>query len=124
MAHFAEIDENNIVIRVLVTDNKDPNGDEGYEWLLQNLGGTWKRASYNTDGGVHSNGGVPFRKNFPSPGFVYDLELNAFRTMQPFQSWTLDKETCKWAAPTPYPNDDKQYEWNESTLSWDKVTAP
>jgi hypothetical protein len=68
MAHWAELDENNVVLRVLVGDNNDPANDEGYQWLLDNLGGTWKKTSYNTVAGVHTNGGTPFRKNYAGIG--------------------------------------------------------
>jgi hypothetical protein len=106
MAHWAEIDENNIVIRVTVGDNNDPNGDEGYQWLLDNLGGTWLKTSYNTIGGVHTTGGVPFRKNYAGPGYIYDSVKDAFippkppvqeltRTNQTID-WTLNEQTCLW----------------------------
>lgn len=133
MAHWAEIDKNNIVIRVLVTDNNEP--DEGYQWLVDNLGGTWIKASYNSFGGVHyipdpardENGnkipsGQPhLRYNYPGPGFLYNEELDAFVPPKPFNSFILDENTCWWKAPIPYPNDGNDYEWNESNLSWDEV---
>ena len=118
MAHWAEIDENNIVLRVLVTDNNDPVGDEGYQWLLDNLGGTWLKTSYNTVGNQHAKGGTPFRKNHAGPGYFYDERLDAFIPPKPYASWVLDTETCQWNAPTAQPNDDKRYTWDEDTLSW------
>jgi hypothetical protein len=108
MAHFAEIDENNNVVRVLVTDNNDPNGDEGYQWLLDNLGGTWIKTSYNET----------IRKNFAGIGFVYNPELDAFIPPKPFPSWQLNEETCKWESQVPYPTDGFTYLWNESELAW------
>lgn len=87
MAHFAEVDENNIVLRVLVTDNNDPNYDEGYQWLIDNLGGTWIKTSYNGN----------IRKNFAGIGYTYDPERDAFIAPKPDgDNWILDEETCKW----------------------------
>lgn len=108
MAHFAEIDENNIVLKVLVTDNNDPAGDEGYSWLVENLGGRWVQTSYNAN----------FRKNFAGIGFTYDEELDAFIPPKPFESWVLNEETCRWVPPVPMPQDGKIYNWNEETLTW------
>jgi hypothetical protein len=109
MAHFAEIDENNIVLRVLVTDNNDPAGDEGYQWLIANLGGTWVQTSYNAN----------FRKNYAGVGFTYDLELDAFISPKPYPSWQLVEETCQWEAPVPYPTDGFTYSWNEAEIAWE-----
>lgn len=87
MAHWAEIDENNLVLRVIVTDNNDPNGDEGYLWLLNNLGGTWVKTSYNGN----------IRKNFAGIGFSYDETLDAFIPPKPTEgNWTLNTELCIW----------------------------
>lgn len=116
MAHWAEIDENNLVTRVLVGSNDDP--DEGYQWLIDNLGGTWVKTSYNTMGGVHTKGGEPLRKNYASIGHTYDEVKDAFIGPKPFDSWLLNEETCLWEAPTPRPTDDKLYIWNETTISW------
>lgn len=118
MAHFAEIDENNIVLRVLVTDNEDPNGDEGHQWLVDNLGGTWVKTSYNTRNGVHLLGGTPFRKNYAGLGFTYDSVRDAFIPPSPFESWVLNEETCQWESPIPYPEDGKVYIWDELTTNW------
>lgn len=111
MAHWAEIDENNIVLRVLVGDNNDPAGDEGYQWLINNLGGTWIKTSYNAT----TNG---FRKNYAGIGYSYDEQRDAFIAPKPFESWVLDEETCRWEAPTPMPTDGLAYIWNNETLSW------
>jgi hypothetical protein len=110
MAHFAELDENNIVLRVLVTDNDYPN--EGYDWLLETFGGAWVQTSYNAN----------FRKNFASIGFTYDSKRDAFIAPKPFESWELDEETCQWVAPIAYPTDGKIYKWDEESLSWIEVT--
>ena len=129
MAHFAELDENNIVIRVLVGDNNDPNGDEGYQWLIDNLGGTWVKTSYNAVAGKRRDPETNeitdepgFRKNFGQPGYTYDLQKDAFFPPKPEkkESWILNEDTFLWEAPSPYPNDGFNYAWDESSLSWIK----
>ena len=120
MSHWAEIDENNIVIRVTVGDNNDPAGDEGYKWLIDNLGGRWIKTSYNTKKGIHLLGGNPLRKNYAAIGFIYDENRDAFIAPKPFESWALNEETCQWEAPTPRPADGF-YVWDEPTLSWKEV---
>lgn len=98
MAHWAELDENNVVIRVTVGDNAEP--DEGYQWLIDNLGGRWIKTSYNTIGGVHTLGGTPLRKNFAGVGFTYDEEKDAFIAPRPEGiGWILNEETCLWENP-------------------------
>jgi hypothetical protein len=100
MAHFAEIDQNNIVVKVLVTDSNDLNGDEGYQWLIDNLGGTWIKTSYNTFGGLHLLGGQPLRKNYAGVGYTYDAERDAFIPPKPEGvGWILNEETCQWENP-------------------------
>jgi len=106
MAHWAEIDENNIVLRVTVGDNNDP--DEGYQWLLDNLGGTWIKTSYNGN----------IRKRYAGTGYFYDEERDVFIAPQPFTSWILNEETTDWEAPTPMPDDGKFYYWDEASLRW------
>ena len=123
ISHWAELDENNIVTRVLVGDNNDPAGDEGYQWLLDNLGGTWVKTSYNTVAGQHTNGGTPFRKNYAGIGYSYDESRDAFIPPKPFASWTLNEDTCTWNAPVAYPTDGEMYTWNEETTSWDVVSV-
>ena len=117
MSHWAEIDKDNIVLRVTVGSNTEP--DEGYQWLLDNLGGTWIKASYNTRGGKHLKGGTPLHYNYPGIGFNWDG--TGFAAPQPYPSWTLDKETYLWTAPVAMPTDDKRYVWDEPTLSWKVV---
>jgi len=122
MAHFAEVDENNIVTRVLVVDNSQE--DNGQEFLAETLGlgGTWKRTSYNTQGGVHTSGGTPFRKNYAGIGYTYDSGRDAFIPPKPYNSWVLNEETCLWDAPTPMPVEEgKLYRWDEDTTSWVEV---
>lgn len=121
MAHFAEIDENGIVLRVLVTSNDKPN--EGYDWLVSKLGGTWVKTSYNTSGGEHLLGGTPLRKNYAGIGYTYDFERDAFIPPKPFESWTLDEATCLWEAPIPYPTDGKPYRWDEDAQNWTEITG-
>ena len=81
-------------------------------------GGLCKRTSYNTIGGVHQNGGTPFRKNYAGVGYTYDPVRNAFYGPQPFESWTLNEESCIWEAPVAYPDDGNLYLWDEETLNW------
>lgn len=144
MAHWAEIDDNNIVLRVTVGDNEDPNGDEGYQWLIDNLGGRWIKTSYNNK----------IRKQYAGIGFYYDEQNDVFIAPKPFASWTLDEnfdwqppvkkpevgiyiwnedalsweaaepypswipDGDTWVAPVAYPNDGRNYTWNEEQLSW------
>ena len=127
MAHFVKIDNSNKVVKIVVLEDKDTQDESGNEvesigakYLHDGLGGTWKRTSYNTSGGVHSLGGTPFRKNFAGIGHTYDASKDAFYTPQPYPSWTLNDATCIWEAPTAYPDDGKHYIWNEGTTSWDE----
>jgi hypothetical protein len=102
MSHWAELDENNKVIRVTVGNNNDANGDEGYQWLIDKFGGTWIKTSYNTFGGVHQKGGVPLRKNYAGIGMIYDPIRDAFIPPKPLLAgdWVLNEETCLWEDPT------------------------
>jgi hypothetical protein len=109
MAHWAEIDENNIVIRVTVGDNNEP--DEGYQWLLDNLGGTWIKTSYNNN----------IRGVFAGVGYSYNSDEDIFVTPQPYPSWT--RNGSFWQAPTPMPTDGKLYNWDEDTTSWVEIAA-
>ena len=125
MAHFAEINEENIVVRVLVVNNSDADTDEsGQEFLANTLGfgGTWLKTSYNTIGGVHLDGGTPFRMNYAAIGSTYDPINDAFIPIQTFPSWILNSETYLWEAPTPMPTDGKIYKWDEDTTSWVELT--
>jgi hypothetical protein len=114
MAHWAEIDETNTVIRVLVGDNDDPNGDEGYQWLIDNLGGRWIQTSYNNN----------FRVRFAGPGYLYNEELDVFLKPKPFSSWVLDQESFDWIAPVLKPREDRFYWWNEETINWELFPSP
>jgi hypothetical protein len=121
MAHWAEVNSDNIVTRVLVVaDDKE----DGQTFLAEDLGlgGTWKKTSYNTIGGVHTLGGTPFRKNYAGVDFTYDEERDAFIPPKPFASWTLNEDTCLWEAPTPMPVEEgKFYTWSEDELAWKEV---
>jgi len=86
MSHFAELNENNIVLRVLVGDNNDPAGDEGYSWLIDNLGGTWVKTSYNGN----------IRKNFAGIGMTYDADRDAFISVKCHDEAVLNEDTCRW----------------------------
>lgn len=121
MAHWAEIDSDNKVIRVLVTEN---NADEGYSFLMSAFGGRWEKTSYNTRGGQHTQGGTPYRKNFAGVGYTFDEQRDAFIPKQPFPSWILNEDTCLWEAPLPYPTDGKSYLWNEELGNWAEVELP
>ena len=135
MAHFAELDENNNVKRIIVVS--DEYESDGEEWCSTNLGGIWKQTSYNKK----------FRANYAGKGSVYDSQNNVFYDQQPYPSWTLNNTTWSWEAPVPYPqsrqfdentflvdkqwneaeqrwvakNNDIYYYWNPSTSSWNLV---
>jgi hypothetical protein len=116
MAHYAKLNENNIVTEVFVGKNE---GEDGVDWEKYYDA---KRTSYNTYGGVHFSNGTPFRKNYAGIGYSYDLERDAFVPPKPYPSWTLDEATCLWKAPVSRPNDEKIYNWNESSLNWVEIT--
>lgn len=118
MAHYAKLDENNIVVRVNVVG--DENDSE--EWCAQEWGGTWKKTSYNTEHGIHRNGGTPFRMNYAGIGYTYDAEKDAFIPPKPYPSWLLNEVICDWYAPVDYPNDGKVYGWNESIQNWVEIS--
>jgi hypothetical protein len=122
MAHFAEIDENNIVVRVLVVDNSEENNGQFFLADTLGLGGTWIKTSYNTFGGVHSNGGTPLRKNYAGIGYTYDSSRDAFIPPKPYASWLLNEDTCLWDAPTPMPvQEGKVFKWIEEDLNWQEI---
>lgn len=121
MAHFAELDANNIVTRVIVVGNADTSDANGVEkehigaaFCERLLGGTWKQTSYNGN----------MRKRYAGIGFTYNEALDAFVPPKPFASWTLNNTTADWQAPVAMPTDGKNYVWNESTLSWDESELP
>ena len=127
MAHYAFLDENNIVTEVIVGKNEN---EDNIDWEVHYgnfRGQTCKRTSYNTQGGVHSLGGTPLRKNYAGIGYTYDSQRDAFIPPKSFASWQLNDASCLWEAPTPYPTDvgtaeaPKRYVWNEETLAWTLV---
>lgn len=89
MSHWAEVDKDNKVLRVTVGDNNDPAGDEGYQWLIDNLGGTWIKTSYNGN----------IRKNFAGIGYTYDLVKDAFIPAEPDNAIGFNEDTCQWIVP-------------------------
>jgi hypothetical protein len=124
MAHFAKLDENNVVVFVTVGRDED-NGKEAE--LSARTGDVYKQTSYNTSGGVHALGGTPFRKNYAGLGYTYDVGRDAFIPPKPYASWVLNESTCLWDAPMPYPTDlgtpdvPKHYTWNEESKTWDLI---
>ena len=118
MAHFAELDANNVVLRVIVVGNKDTSDANGVEkeyigaaFCERLFGGTWKQTSYNGN----------IRKNYAGIGYTYDSGRDAFIPPKPFASWVLVEDTCQWSAPTAMPTDGKMYSWDEATTSWVEV---
>lgn len=111
MAHFAEIDNRNIVQRVLVIPDEQEH--RGQEFLANDLGlgGTWIQTSYNHN----------IRKNYAGIDDTYDVERDAFIAPKPFSKWILNEETCRWEAPTPYPTDGLMYVWNDNRGEWEKL---
>ena len=121
MAHYAFLDENNIVTEVIVGKNENEDDIDWEQHYGNFRGQTCKRTSYNTYGGVHNNGGTPFRKNYAGIGYSYDQTKNAFIPPKPYPSWTLDETTCLWEAPVAYPDDGEKYKWNEDTTNWSEI---
>jgi hypothetical protein len=129
MASFAKIGLNGKVIEVQSVANEvlhDSNGVEqeniGIDFLTKLTGWSiWKQTSFNTVGGVHKTGGTPLRKNFAGIGMTYDEDRDAFIPKKPFNSWTLNEETCLWEAPVVKPNDGQKYNWNEENQTWDLI---
>lgn len=112
MAHYAYIDDQNIVTQVIVADQEFINsgsvGDPS----------RWIQTSYNTYGGKHANGGTPLRKNYAGAGYTYDRARDAFIPPKPFASWRLNEDSCLWSAPIPMPNDGYAYLWDEPSGGW------
>jgi hypothetical protein len=111
MAHFAEVNENNIVTRVLVVPDEFENDGQNYLANTIGLGGTWIQTSYNSN----------IRKNYAGIGYTYDEERDAFIPPKLFTKWILNEDTCKWEAPIPYPDDNKVYLWNDNKGEWEEV---
>jgi hypothetical protein len=133
MAHYAFLNEHNIVTQVIVGKDEGEDGVNWEEWYGNFQGQPCKRTSYNTRGGVYyiPNTDIPdpdqskaFRKNYAGIGYVYDVVLDAFIPPKPYPSWLLNTQTCLWDAPVPQPTDGQRYVWNEATQSWDLVEIP
>jgi hypothetical protein len=105
MSHFAKI-ENNIVTKVIVAEV------EFFDTFVDDTPGQWLETK--EDGSI--------RKNHAGIGFTYDATRDAFIPSKPYESWTLNETTCQWDCPVAYPDDDKQYTWNETTQAWDEIT--
>jgi hypothetical protein len=131
MASFSKIGLNNRVIELLSVNNEvlhDSNGVEqesiGIDFLTKLTGyPVWKQTSYNTHGGIHDNGGTPFRKNHAGIGYTYDEDRDAFIPKKTYNSWILNEQTCQWEAPTPMPTDGQIYTWNENTKTWEVING-
>jgi hypothetical protein len=117
MAHFAQLNNNNLVIDVIVVSNEDvdklpfPESEPVGIAFLHNLYGpetVWKQTSYNGN----------FRVRYAGAGYTYSVEYDAFIASQPFPSWLFDVAVLNWVAPVPYPDDGNVYVWDENTLSW------
>jgi len=121
MAHFAELNQDNIVQRVIVVNNEvitNNNNEEeeslGIDFCKSLFGNetSWAQTSYNGS----------FRKRFAAKGYTFDITRNAFIPPKPFESWVLNENTCSWEAPVSKPNDGQEYKWNEETQQWDLIT--
>jgi len=131
MEYFAQLDENNKVIQVVVVDEKEAPDEKTGIAFCQSLYGAqtvWKLTSYNTRGNVYYDSDnvvgnkLPFRKNYAVVGSIYDVDNDAFYNEQPYPSWMLNQTTYLWEAPTPMPSDDKNYKWVEADLNWQVIT--
>jgi hypothetical protein len=114
MSHFAKVLDGKVT-QVIVAE------PDFFETFVDSSPGEWIQTSYNTHGGEHKLGGTPLRKNYAGIGYTYDRTLDAFIPPKPFDSWTLNEDTCLWQAPVPVPDIKKLYTWNEETTSWDEV---
>jgi hypothetical protein len=114
MAHFAKVN-NGTVVQVIVAE------PEFFNTFVDSSPGQWVQTSYNTHGGVHTNGGTPLRKNYAGIGFTYDSVRDAFIPPKPYASWTLNEDTCLWDSPIAYPDDGKIYTWDEDAQQWNEV---
>ena len=116
MAHFAQLDENNIVINVIVAEQ---------DFIDSGLVGDptrWVQTSYNTSQGEHKLGGTPLRKNYAGIGYTYDAVRDAFIPPKPFDSFILDEQKCVYLPPKEVPKDGKEYIWDEPSLDYKEVT--
>ena len=116
MAHFAKV-VSGIVTKVIVAEQ------EFFLTFMDDSPGEWIQTSYNTSGGVHTEGGTPLRKNYAGVGMIYDSVRDAFYAPQPYPSWILNEDSCLWEPPVAYPDadSDERYEWNEENQTWDEI---
>jgi hypothetical protein len=123
MAHFAEINSDNIVTRVIVVDAESES--EGVYFIQNVLGlsGRWLQTSYNTSEGAHLNDGTPLRKNYAGVGYTYDEIRDAFIPPKPFSSWKLNENICSWEPPVPYPPENGKFKWDEALSQWVEETG-
>lgn len=124
MAHYALLNEEKVVISVIAGVDEETEDTDWEKFYGQLYGCECKRTSYNTHGGVHVNGGVPFRKNYAGIDYTYDETRDAFIPPKPYQSWLLNEDTCQWEAPSPIPTDAVFYEWNEEVGGWTAIEIP
>ena len=119
MAHFAKIDENNIVQQIIVVDNENcgnldfPESESIGQNFISSIGleGNWKQTSYNST----------FRKRYAGLDDVYDESRDAFLPIKPFPSWVLNEDTCLWSSPVPIPNQESMFTWDEENLRWNEI---
>lgn len=126
MAHYAFINDNNIVTQVIVGRDEDDLVDGVTSWeeyYGEKMGQTCLRTSYNTVANEHLHGGTPFRGNYAGIGYRYDAENDVFVAPQPYPSWTLNTESFVWEAPVAYPTDGETYVWNENQKNWELVVG-
>lgn len=119
MAHYAFLDENNVVTEVIPGKDEGEDGIDWEKYYGEFRGQICKRTSYNTIGGVHLTGGMPFRKNYAGVGYIYSEDMDAFIPPKPFPSWILN-ENAQWEAPVAMPTDG-MYSWNEANQTWEIV---
>ena len=117
MAHYAFLDEYNNVIKVITGRNENEDDIDWENWYSEFEGKPCKRYSYNTYGGIHKLGGIPFRKNAANYGYKYDEVRDAFVPPHPHPSWILNEDTCLWDPPKVKPTIGS-YFWDEDTLDW------
>jgi len=122
MAHYAFLDENNIVTLVIVGKDEGEDGIDWEQWYGDFRGQVCRRTSYNTTGNVHSNGGTPYRGNYACIGYTYRADIDAFVPPQPYPSWTLDSNVV-WQPPVPLPSNDKIYQWDENNQAWEVLSG-
>ena len=123
MAHYAFLDYyTNRVTEVITGKNEGEDGIDWEQWYGEFRGQVCKRTSYNTHGGVHRNGGTPFRKNYAGVGYIYDAVRDAFISPKPYASWILNETSCVWETPSPEPVEEgKEFRWDEPTTSWVEI---